>query len=241
MSEPADRYEKPGAGNDPQFASLREDFARVFGGDDADDNPHNDAPIHILRSPGRVNLIGEHNRLQRGPGLPDGDRAAGDVRVPAAERRAGAGLQRQLRLVDHDVHGRRGPGGAEVDELPARAGRAPAPARRGADGGGRLPHVEPAGRGRPQQQRGVGGRHVPADAPPQRRRPRRRGDGEALPAGGAGVRRRPVRDHGPGDRRGGAGGARDAAGLPVAGDDARSAAGRGRGGDRVRQQGGRTS
>lgn len=58
--EPADRYEKPGFGNDPQFASLREHFIEAFGSDDADDNPHNDAAINVLHAPGRVNLIGEH-------------------------------------------------------------------------------------------------------------------------------------------------------------------------------------
>ncbi len=58
--EPAGRYEKPGSGNDPQFAGVRERFERVFGEDDADGNPLNDAPIEIVKSPGRLNLIGEH-------------------------------------------------------------------------------------------------------------------------------------------------------------------------------------
>ena len=90
MSEPADRYEKPGAGNDPQFASLREDFARVFGGDDADDNPHNDAPIHVLRSPGRVNLIGEHTDYSEGLVFP----MAIEPRVTFAFRRRSDGQVR---------------------------------------------------------------------------------------------------------------------------------------------------
>ena len=59
-NEPADRYEKPGAGNDPQFAGVRERFLRMYGADDADDNPLNDAPIEIVKTPGRLNLIGEH-------------------------------------------------------------------------------------------------------------------------------------------------------------------------------------
>ena len=69
-AEPADRYEKPGAGNDPQYAGLRESFTRVFGSDDADDNPHNDAPINVVVSPGRVNLIGEHTDYNDGPVFP---------------------------------------------------------------------------------------------------------------------------------------------------------------------------
>ena len=59
-AEPSDRYARPGEGNDPQFASLREQFVQAFGTDDADDNPHNDAAINIVQAPGRVNLIGEH-------------------------------------------------------------------------------------------------------------------------------------------------------------------------------------
>lgn len=58
--EPADRYEKPGFGNDPRFASLREQFIDAFGTDDDDDDPYNDAAINVLHAPGRVNLIGEH-------------------------------------------------------------------------------------------------------------------------------------------------------------------------------------
>ncbi len=65
-NEPADRYAKPGSGNDPQFAGLRSAFIRVFGDDDGDDLPDNDAPIHVVRSPGRVNLIGEHTDYSDG-------------------------------------------------------------------------------------------------------------------------------------------------------------------------------
>lgn len=60
MSEPFERYSKPGFGNDPRYASLRETFVQAFGGDDADDNAWNDATINIVQAPGRVNLIGEH-------------------------------------------------------------------------------------------------------------------------------------------------------------------------------------
>ena len=70
MPEPQDRYSVPGEGNDPQFASLREVFTEAFGAWDADDNPHNDAPINVVQSPGRVNLIGEHVDYSDGLVLP---------------------------------------------------------------------------------------------------------------------------------------------------------------------------
>ena len=57
---------KPGQGDDPQFASLREIFVGAFGAWDADDNPHNDAPINVVQAPGRVNLIGEHTDYNDG-------------------------------------------------------------------------------------------------------------------------------------------------------------------------------
>jgi galactokinase len=65
-SEPADRYAQPGSGNDPQFASLRTKFMELFGADDGDGDLANDAPIHVVNSPGRVNLIGEHTDYQEG-------------------------------------------------------------------------------------------------------------------------------------------------------------------------------
>lgn len=68
--EPSDRYEKPGFGNDPRFASLRETFIQAFGGDDADGNTANDATINVIQAPGRVNLIGEHVDYNEGLVLP---------------------------------------------------------------------------------------------------------------------------------------------------------------------------
>ena len=70
MSEPRDRYEKPGFGNDPRFASLRETFMQAFGRDDADGNAANDATINVVHAPGRVNLIGEHVDYNEGLVLP---------------------------------------------------------------------------------------------------------------------------------------------------------------------------
>jgi galactokinase len=59
-AEPDDRSSRPGFGNDPRYASLRETFTQAYGGDDADDNAWNDATINVIQAPGRVNLIGEH-------------------------------------------------------------------------------------------------------------------------------------------------------------------------------------
>src|SRR5688572_23830803 len=58
--EPDNRASRPGLGNDPRYASLRETFVQAYGGDDADDNAWNDATINVVQAPGRVNLIGEH-------------------------------------------------------------------------------------------------------------------------------------------------------------------------------------
>src|SRR5688500_3387552 len=59
-AEPDNRASRPGLGNDPRYASLRETFVQAYGGDDADDNAWNDATINVVQAPGRVNLIGEH-------------------------------------------------------------------------------------------------------------------------------------------------------------------------------------
>jgi galactokinase len=84
-AEPADRYAKPGSGNDPQYVALRQRFLDAFGEDDGDDNPHNDAPIHVCRSPGRVNLIGEHTDYSGGLVFP----MAIEPRITFAFRRRG--------------------------------------------------------------------------------------------------------------------------------------------------------
>ncbi|MEM1011457.1 MAG: galactokinase [Planctomycetota bacterium] len=99
VHEPADRYAKPGSGNDPQFASLRDAFVRVFGEDDSDGNPLNDAPIHVVRAPGRVNLIGEHTDYSEGFVFP----MAIEPRITFAFRRRN---DKQIRVAsDQDTDG----------------------------------------------------------------------------------------------------------------------------------------
>lgn len=90
MSEPSERYSRPGFGNDPRFASLRETFTQAWGGDDADDNAWNDATINVVQAPGRVNLIGEHVDYNDGLVLP----MAIQPRITFAVRRRRDGLIR---------------------------------------------------------------------------------------------------------------------------------------------------